>query len=138
MPLAPAVLSPRGSDGPRRRCGCDVEVPRRRDAATSRGDADVRSRPATRLRYAICVCALIYSGAMTDGCRVVLTEAYKLQSLLPGPLAKRWRLVVTLALHMLPGLDPKEDPYLTGKYEPPEAGPRSGKDGVLVTGTSGA
>lgn len=87
-------------------------------------------------------CAVLaLSGAATEPLRAILTAAYHLQSRLPAGLAKPFRLLVTLLFHAIPAIDPAEDPYLT-EYAPPTVSKKydhdaAGKQGVLITGTTG-
>ena len=69
--------------------------------------------------------------------RRALTALYHAQAVLPNAVAKQWRLLTTLALQLLPAIDPSLDPFIT-EYSPPTSAPFSKNSGaVLVTGGTG-
>ena len=90
----------------------------------------------------IIVCLRVILVPPVELARKILTALYHVQGVLPAPLAKSWRLVITLAFQAIPGVDPSKDSYIT-TYSLPAVvkgvAPASEdtRKGALITGVTG-
>ena len=69
--------------------------------------------------------------------RRALVRLYHVQQRLPAPVAKQWRLGVTLLLQIVPAMDPEADPYLTEYAVPACSREAAPGRGVCITGATG-